>query len=398
MAKGERRDLYSISKLRMGGIEMNVNKELLDLLKRKRAVVKISLAKTTLTIMVILSSMGSVHAAPSLIFSQLDFYLDGTSYVNSDWGSVDLTFTGQDPIMYFNLAVNGSWQVQNIPVLSIEGNGVVQTMSYSFSLGSSPGTNVTSLNYDYGFTSSVLAIMPGGSTTASVGDEQVVMASGISSATPPSLPTAGPLVGGQAAANEKHSHQNFPNQEVGVNECVPGAVSNSLQFLNDKHNMGLDPEDITITKMKEATKWGTKGCSVDFWKYKDAYMKANDMGITTRIFTDFSLLAAEIDDGQDVELVGGWHAAAVVGITDLGNGKYDIDIAHDREQGTAGGTKTETITYDPTTGKFSGSPGFFDGSIFRYAVVECPVPAPGAFMMVGLGAGIVGWFRRRRVL
>ena len=114
-------------------------------------------------------------------------------------------------------------------------------------------------------------------------------------------------------------------------------------------------------------------------------MKANGLPITTRKFTDMSLLGDELDDDQDIELQGDWHTAAIVGLTEWANGCYAIEVAHDTEQGTAGGTIVQTVIYCPTTGKFVGSPGFFDGSSFRYAVVECPIPEPVSLVLLSMG-------------
>jgi len=236
--------------------------------------------------------------------------------------------------------------------------------------------------------------MPAETGTALVFDQEVVLSSGIAGQEIPAIQPAKPLVGGAAVSAKKHAHSNFPNQECGKDECIPAAVSNSLKFLNKKHNMGLNDNDLSTAKMKDATNWGTKkiggvivgtGGWIDhnnarpagernaWWEDKKAYMEKNNIPVTTRKITDLSKLAAEIDAGQDVELMGDWHCAAIVGITDLGGGKYKIDVAHDKQQGvTPGGLTTEPITYDPVTKKFKGSPGWFDGSSFRYAIVECP--------------------------
>ncbi len=350
----------------------------------------------------------NVDASPSTViditFYQMNFNLDGTIYENTDWGSVNFTFIGQEPIMYFNLAVNGEWQVQNIPVLSMEGEGVTQSISFTFGLGVPSGTVVTSLDYGYTFTDITIGSMPAETGTAVVSDLEIVINSGAKGEEIPPLQPAKPLVGGAAVANpKKHAHANFPNQECGDDECAPTAVSNSLKFLNKKHNLGLDDNDLSIAKMKEATNWGNPviggkpvgwGTWIDhdktrpagernaWWEDKRAYMEKNNIPVTTRKITDLSKLAAEIDDGQDVELQGDWHTAAVVGITDLGGGKYKIDVAHDTQQGKKGGTKTEPITYDPATKKFNGSPAFFDGSSFRYAIVECPEKVGGVWVPV----------------
>lgn len=373
----------------------------------------------TMAIFVVLLAFWSASPAntQSLAFYQLDFDLDGTITTNSDWGEVDLTFTGSTDILYFNLAINGTWQVQNIPVLSIEGSGVSQAMRYCFDLGVAPGTDVTTLNYDYTLTTTTQASMPGGSYPASVQDRSVIMYSGVAGVDIPPLLAPAPLVGGEAKGGGC-VHPNLPNQECGKDECVPAAVSNSLQFLNTKYKLGIAAGDITINKMKQATNWGSKtmasapgpgvdrvlspypaskpdpwtkkGCWIDhdnnaaageknaWWEDKDAYMKAHNLPITTTKVTSMAEIYKEVCRCQDVELMGDWHAAAIVGITPLAGGKYSIDVAHDTKQGQAGGTeKPQSIKYDPATNKFSGSPGFFDGSTFRYGISECPETTGG---------------------
>jgi len=345
------------------------------------------------TISIVVTAIFIIGLAPTVSadevnFSQIDFYIDGVPTLNSEWGSVDFTFTGQEPVMYFNLAANGSWQVQNIPVLSIEGEGVNQSISFAFDLGVPSGTDVTSISYGYTFTNTTLGSMPAETGTAVVFDQDVVISSGAGGVAIPPLQPAKPLVGGAAVGAKKHVHANFPNQDCGLSECCPAAVSNSLKFLNKKHNMGLNNNGLSIAKMKTATNWNKEGCWIDpdatrpagernaWWEDKKAYMKMNNIPVTTRKIADLSKLAAEIDKGQDIEIQGDWHTAAVVGITDLGGGKYKIVVAHDTDQGNPGGTMTQSIIYNPATKKFEGSPGFFDGSSFRYAVVECPDGVP----------------------
>ena len=81
---------------------------------------------------------GAPANAQTLEFYQLDFDIEGVITLNSDWGVVDLSYIGSSEILYFNLTVNGSWQIQNIPVLSSEGVGYPQTQSFWFDLGNRP--------------------------------------------------------------------------------------------------------------------------------------------------------------------------------------------------------------------------------------------------------------------
>jgi hypothetical protein len=328
----------------------------------------------------------NVDASPSPVinidFNQMNLKFDGTTYYNNtEWGSVDFTFIGQEPIMYFNLAVNGSWQVQNIPVLSDNGVGVEQTMTYYFDLGTERGTDVTSLNYDYAFTSDILGTMPGGSNPASVGDDYIALWAG-SEGKMPDLAPARPLVGGEVCSS-KHAHKNFPNQECDKKECAPTAVSNSLKFLNEKNTLGLTDAQTSIAEMKNAAGFvAGKGSPLDtWWKLKKTFMENKKYPISTRQITDMSKLAAEIDDGQDVEIQESWvdkngtktgHTSALVGIEKLKDDTYSLDIADDMNQGNPGGCGLRTRTYDPATGNFTGG-GLID-TTFEYAVVECPKP------------------------
>jgi hypothetical protein len=339
------------------------------------------------------------HTDFECFFYQMDFNLSGTAYIDTEWGSVDFTFAGQEPIMYFNLTVNGTWQVQNIPVLSIEGVGVDQTMTYYFDLGTARGTNVTSLNYDFTFTPNILDTMPGLFKPALVADDYIAMWPGFGGSMPPLAP-AKPLIGGEVVnSDEKYAHKDFPNQECAPNECTPTAVSNSLQFLNKRHGLGMDPNKITIDEMKKAVGWDPNGAPWDWWRIKKKYMEDNDYPITTRKITDINELGAEMLDGQDIEINESWrelidpngdpndpnnvtiagHTTALIGITPLKNGKYSLDVADDRKQGEPGGCDNpRTYIYDPNDPKGTFceiDPNDPNGTFytnFDHAVVECP--------------------------
>ena len=93
----------------------------------------------------------------SLNFSQMDFNLDGTLHSNSDWGRLDYSFEGLSTVKYLNLTVNGSWQIQNFPLISTGDVGELQHMICGFSLGNTPGVDVSSMNYGYSITDDVLS-------------------------------------------------------------------------------------------------------------------------------------------------------------------------------------------------------------------------------------------------
>ncbi len=309
-----------------------------------------------------------------LQFCQMDFNFDGTVYENTDWGSVDLIYVGQEPILYFNLAVNGEWQIQNIPIISGRGVNVDQVMTYYFDLGNEVGEEVTEITYGYAITEDILLSMPTETHTAIAADDYIIMSSGFGGEMP-DLAEAQPLVGGKAASTVKHAHKNFPNQEAGKNECAPAAVSNSLKFLNTKYKLGLTDAQTSIAEMKKATKWNN-GCALNFWEDKKKYMEDNNYPITTRKMTNMDDIIKELDAGQDIEIIESWndgksaHATCLTGATKLENGKYTLEVVDDTKPDELGGTSNpRTYKYDENTGKINET-GFI--TKFEYAIVECP--------------------------
>jgi hypothetical protein len=306
--------------------------------------------------------------------------------------------------MYFNLAVNGTWQVQNIPVLSREGEGIDQTLRYYFDLGQSgPVQNV---QYAYTFTEYVQTSRPGGSHPASVLNDRIAMWAGNDGGRMPDLERARPLIGGPIdgglTLGKKHAHKKFPNQHAGPMECAPAAISNSLQFLNEVKGLKMPADKLTIAEMKKACGFKDDwGAPLDtWWELKDKYMKDNKYPITTRKITSMKDLIAEIDDSQDVEIQESWlvpvdpkdpngpkkrtgHTTALVGITPLADGRYSLDIVDDQDQKSDKNdlTKTRTYIYDPKTNEFDEA-GF--KSKFEYAVVECPEPASLVLLLIGV--------------
>lgn len=334
--------------------------------------------------------LSNVPGGESLAFYQMDFRFDDTVYTDTDWGGVDFTFPGRESLMYFNLSVNGSWQVRNLPVFSREGTAVTQTLRCYFDLGISEFGAVPDIRYGYTFTPELQQTMPESRYPATVADDQIRLLAGFNGGLMPVLGDARPFIGGRVSSQQSHAHQRFPNQEAGEKECAPTAVSNSLKFLNETHNLGLSEDQTAIETMKAAVGfeagWGAPLDS--WWETKASYMKEHNYPITTRKITDMSQLADEIDRGQDLEIQESWtdaegirtgHTSALVGITRLEDGRYVLDIADDRKQGEKGGTHVTPYTYNPETGEIDDA-GFT--STFEYAVVECPAH-PGDYNLDG---------------
>ena len=347
----------------------------------------------------LLGLLAGAADADTLNFQQSNIDLFGanatlqSSTPFSDWGSLDYTYLGTSSLQYFNLNVDGVWRVRNMPLLSEEGAGNPATITFNFSLGNSVGTPVSSVSYGFSTTAATLAAAPA-LTSAAVLTRRDVEAGTDEGGVLLSLTGAPGALGGGGGFNSA-AHANFPNQDCAVNFCAPAAVSNSLQFLNAKYNLGMLAADISTAAIAAAIGTTGAGTPVGWWDAKDAYAKTKKLPIMTVVSMSGQDAIDAIKAGKDVELGGGGHRAALVGIALLDNGTYAIDVAHDTDQGKAGGTKVERGVYDPTTGKISGIT-FWNNADFRNFVIESPIPEPETYALMLSGLGLLGWVAQRR--
>jgi hypothetical protein len=325
-------------------------------------------------------------ASSLVMFFQLDVTLDTDSVPDSDWGEVHVTHEGAAQLLYFNLAVNGSWQVRNAPLLSAEGTGATQTEVFSFDLGVPPGVDVTQLTYAATIEPTLREEMPDGGTVAPVLSRAYFIAAGITDDEPWLVPPARPFISffqdGQSV-----KHEGFPNQQSRPSECVPTAVSNSLQWLKTKHGLNIADDELTIDKMKAAVGWhgplaGKEAGTDQGWeKLKDKYMKAKGFPISTKKVNpaDFRAVHKALTDNCDVELTTRKHAVAVIGMQGCdpkkdptSKTKCELTVAHDSDQtNNNAGTIEERVTYKPTSGQFDNG-GPWTAEPVREFVIECP--------------------------
>lgn len=323
--------------------------------------------------------------AQSIQFNQLNFNYNGTTSNNSDWGAANLTFTGNAAILYFNLTVDTTWSVENMPVLTTRGIGQSQTQRFWFKVGPA-GTQVSTLTYGFSLTPGPSG-KPTATQVATVTPDTVTIYSGFSGGTGGGTPgTAGKQTGGVATVSTPKKHDNFPNQESPTNYCVPTGVSNSLQWLNSKYSLGMNPSKISINALAAAfgttTGNGTERSTIFSKKKNYCQNKKNNLPITSRHVkgSHISEIVDEVKNGQDVELMVTWpgtggkgHCVAVTGGTDLGGGKYALLITHDSKQNQAGGTVDETAIYDKNNKKWDGALSAASGQSGEILyIIECP--------------------------
>jgi len=339
-----------------------------------------------------------VATLPRVSFTQLDVEFDGDRHDKSQWGEASLRFVGSGNVLYFNLTVlsghSGSpvWRIQNVPVLSREGPGVRQTTTFHFHLANSPGERVAQLQYGFALTETTLASMPdlqgrtnverrdyaidtgyGGIPIVYVPPPEAHIGGGVELAAPPEA-----LIGAAVAAGPC-SHEGFPNIDVGKDECVPGAVSNSLNWMNETYGLGISVNDITLEKMKTATGWKAenKGCGLFWSEKKKAYLEEHEIPVSTEEVDAFRInrILEAVCAGCDVEIGIGEHCVAVTGAVKQADGNYSFELTHDSDQKKPGGTITEKATWDVALGQFQGGPDVQNKTI-EFIVVECPFGSP----------------------
>lgn len=335
---------------------------------------------------------------PVLDVFQIDYEMNGYLEYESDWGIVKLTTAGYPTIKYFNLSVQTAgiqtvWQVQNAILFNQAPFGDLQTISFAFDIGDK-GISVPNVLIGYSITDNPVLTPPPITESAQVYDYLYKIDDGFPFFNPNSIglkvPVATPFQNtGTVKDNTSHGVQGMPNQDCGIKECAPAGFSNSLKFLRKKHNLTFDSAYASLDSMKKATGFTGGTMTADnYYQNKADYLKKNNIPITTRKVSKDSIysLQKELDNNQDVEMFVWWfnidtvsgdtstgsHIVNVTNVKKLGGGKYQITAQDDRKQGTAGGTESETVTYDSATNRFtSGTYTAYDQGVYHY-VVECP--------------------------
>lgn len=327
-----------------------------------------------------------------LEFHQIDLEVSGELVKDTTWGSVLIRYEAADTEMYLSLLVNDFLVFQNLPLVSTEPSGEWQETYIAIDLGTLTGISsaidVSGLGYAFTFTEDPSESIPDDTQMqrADVTDRLVRLYDGIwdgieeedESSWADFAPLAWHWSADATGIVRAAVNLGVPNQEAGIQECVPVAVSNSLQFLNEEHGLGLSEAELSIETMKEATQWNgngpqaTWGAPCDWWERKREYTEANGYPIET---LDTQSLADAIDaleNGYDVEIDSPTHSAVLVGAIELASGQYILLVKHDTLQGSAGGTVVEVLVYDASQNAFSGGAGF-NGYKLDAITIEKPI-------------------------
>ena len=333
---------------------------------------------------------------PILEFFQIDYELNGFLEYDSDWGLVKLTTSGYPRLKYFNLSILASgletvWQVQNAILFNFDTQ--LQSVTFAFDIGNK-GIPVSNLLFGYSITDEPLLSPPPVIESGQVLDYLYRIDDGFpffnTNSGPQKVPVATAFQNtGEIKDTSSHRVQGMPNQDCGILECAPVGFSNSLKFLRKQHNLTFDSAYASLDSMKKATGFAGGTMTVNnYYQNKADYLKKNNIPITTRKVSKDSIysLQKELDNKQDVEMFIWWfnidslsgdtstgsHIVNITNIKKMGGGKYQITAQDDRKQGQAGGTESETVTYDSATNRFtSGTYKAYDQGVYEY-VVECP--------------------------
>ena len=105
-------------------------------------------------------------------------------------------------------------------------------------------------------------------------------------------------------------------------------------------------------------------------------MEDNGYPIETTIYeaatVDLDFIKNELARGQDVELRVPGHVLVIVGIARQANGKYNIHVAHDINQGHTGGEVVQILEYDPSLGYLPRDGVYYKDMTDSKIIVECP--------------------------
>lgn len=420
------------------------------------------------SILVLTSIAGSVSAVQvgignGLGFSQFDMTFSGASQSNSGYGlaGVDipaLTTTTGISTGFLNIFTPAAgWVVQNMLIDTASGYPGSSTM---FNLGNAPGLDVSTLSAyaDYS-TSPTTSFSPGSPTTFSVGNLEYNAQGRNSVLALPPAPPITPVIPWLVGGVTNWIQQAFRTSvEQDTNQCGPGSLANSLQYLEDEYGLnvphdhipginGLDNDgnaDESLVGEIDQTMMRTPHQTVsdaNFMKGKLDYIAGNGLGDDLNIkhwggtfvpgnqtstngnvgsqdqqagISLIDWIIKEINDGEDVELALGGTISHWVNVTDAGKtlGVPWISWTHDAKQGfddngTAGDTSDDKTALNGGTSWFDGGIGwspivndelvfFLQGAKLDFAVSESPVPEPASLILLMSGMALCTLRRREK--
>jgi hypothetical protein len=314
-------------------------------------------------------------AAATAAFEQISFVLPGGEVLvpQSEWAFALVSAPRDSADRYVNVSVDENWVVENLilPAMATAEDSV--SFAYSFGLGVTRGDTVKTLRYGLAVTPEPLGTAPDSRSQAAVTQTRVTLT--CRDGAPPELATGTRARGGKIVPGSRARHnapKTIPNQEAGTNECAPVGVSNSLQWLNGRYDLGLADADISIDAMKAAVGWQAEGAPADWAARKDAHMQASGFPVTTRYTRSIEEARDGIREGCDVELDLDGHVAVIVGMAQFEDGSWQIELREDLEQGARRRREEPhpMARYDPTSRRFTGKG--YDMVVDGF-VVECPI-------------------------
>ncbi|MBV9851886.1 MAG: PEP-CTERM sorting domain-containing protein [Armatimonadetes bacterium] len=214
-----------------------------------RSVLTTALALTAFVSLCSTACFGQATITPGegVSFSQEDFDFNGVTTV-SNTGVVDVNLatlmvaTGINS-GYLNISDGDGWVVQNLPILASDPYPDIET---HFNLGTTFGTTDASLNAFAQFSANpVTSFSNAPNTSFTLGAADQYDAEGFggdyAGGNEPA-PLAGAInfqAGGLVSASFQPNH---PNVQAAMNQCLPAAVANSLQYLKTTYGLNVpDP-------------------------------------------------------------------------------------------------------------------------------------------------------------
>ena len=312
------------------------------------------------------------------VIEQLDWVGLSSSTPDSSWGRIALDYNRPAGIYYFNLSVDSGmgtvgaqWAVQNMSIESPGGDDKIMTY---FDLGVPDGTDVSSVNYGYSITSVPVTSPPPVSGTTSVPDVkfQIGTEDGQDLGTPKPAPKPADKTA-IAASNDPNSgvipdKDKFVNQAQKPNQCAPGAISNSLKYLQARGGVS-STLPTSISDVGSVIGTDADGTPASWYKKKKTHYKDHvnvrwvEAPLTVAKVQD---LVKELKDGQDIEMDLKGHVEVLAGIRLKKDGTVDLDLYDDNQ------TDDKSDPMHTSTLMTDGTNQIVDGMVLERFVIECP--------------------------